>query len=93
MRLSPIKRHLPQQGGSVGWSIIPYTKKVVGSIPGQDTYLGCRLDPRLGRTEYGRQLINVSHINGSLPPMLLKNNTYCDLKKKIFPTSVQVPCI
>lgn len=30
----------PWPHGSVGWSIIPFTKKAVGSIPGQDTYLG-----------------------------------------------------
>ena len=28
----------PWSGGSVGWSIVPYTKKVVGSIPALGTY-------------------------------------------------------
>ena len=28
-------------GHVVGWSIIPYTKRLRGSIPGQGTYLGC----------------------------------------------------
>ena len=33
----------------LGWCIIPYTKKVTGSIPSQGTYLGCGFDPRWGR--------------------------------------------
>ena len=28
----------PWPGCSVGWSIVLYTKKVTGPIPGQDTY-------------------------------------------------------
>ena len=27
-------------GGSGGWKVVPYTKRVTGSIPSQDTYLG-----------------------------------------------------
>ena len=35
-------------GGPVAWSIVLYTKKVVGSIPGQGTYLGCGFYPHSG---------------------------------------------
>ena len=49
----------PRPGGSVGWSVVPYTtKKFVGSIPGQSTCLGCKLDPQWGANR--RQPIDVS---------------------------------
>ena len=38
----------PWLGGSVDWSVIPCTKKVVGSIPAQGTYLVWGFDPRVG---------------------------------------------
>ena len=44
-----IKILLPWLGGSVGWSNILYTQKVVGLIPGQGTYLGCGFGALWGR--------------------------------------------
>lgn len=38
----------PWLGESDGWSVVTYTRKVVGSIPGQDTCLGCTFDPWSG---------------------------------------------
>lgn len=35
-------------GDSADWSVIPYTKRAVGSIPSQRTYLGYRFHLRLG---------------------------------------------
>ena len=49
-------------GGSVGWSVIPCSKNVVGSIPGQSTQVAFGFNPPLG------------HIWASLspaPPLLL----------------------
>ena len=48
---------LPWPGDSVGWSIIPIPQKVVGSIPGQGTYLGFRFNI-LGQGMYGRELMD-----------------------------------
>ena len=39
---------MPWLGCSVGWSVVPYTKRVVGSISGQGIYLGFESDPQLG---------------------------------------------
>lgn len=30
------------------WIIVPYTKWLLGSVPGQNTYMGYRFDPQLG---------------------------------------------
>ena len=38
-------------GGSVGWSIVLYTKKVVDLISGQGTYLTYGFYPCLGRVQ------------------------------------------
>lgn len=35
-------------GDAVGWSIVPYTEVLWGSIPGQGTYLGYRFNPWSG---------------------------------------------
>ena len=47
----------PGLGESVGWSIIPYTKRIVGSIPSQGTYLDFDRIPSQG--VYRRQLVDV----------------------------------
>ena len=44
----------------------PTKGNVVGSIPGQGTCLGCGPGPQLGACE--RQLVDISHIDVSLPP-------------------------
>lgn len=36
-----------QPDGSVGWSVVPHTKKVADWILGQGTYLGCYWIPQL----------------------------------------------
>lgn len=39
-----LRNHVePRLRGAVGWGIL-YTKKVLGSVPSQGGYLGCRLD-------------------------------------------------
>ena len=52
-------------GGSTGWSII-CTQKVVGLIPGQDTYLGCGSIPGQGIGQGINQSMFLSHIAVSL---------------------------
>ena len=53
----------PALAGSFSWlEHRTAHQRVVGSIPGQDTYLGCRVSPRWG--VYGRQLIGVSLSHG-----------------------------
>ena len=44
-------------------------QKVVGSIPGQDTYLGCGFNPLLGHVwEGGKRSMFLFHIDVSLSP-------------------------
>lgn len=47
--------------GSNGWRIILDTKKVVGSIPGQSTHLGCRFDPHSKRI---KEEMSMAHPSG-----------------------------
>lgn len=63
---------------AVGWSITPYTTKVVGSIPSQDTYLGCGFKPSL--CAYGRKPIDVSFF---LPLSKIKSYPRVRIKKII----------
>ena len=51
-------------GGSVGWLIISYAKRLRGSIPSQGTYLGCSFNPWLKCVQETTDC--VSHINVSL---------------------------
>ena len=51
-------------GGSVGWLIISYAKRLRGSIPSQGTYLGCSFNPWLKCVQETTNC--VSHINVSL---------------------------
>ena len=73
-------------GGSVGWSILPYMKNVVGSIPTHGTYLGCGFDSWLGRLwEATNQCFSLTLMFLSLPAPLSKINKYIlrwGLKKK-----------
>ena len=46
----------PWPGGSAGWSIVLYTKKVAGLIPDQDTYLDCGFEPWSGHIQEATDL-------------------------------------
>ena len=59
-------------------------QKVRGSIPGQATYIGCGFDP--GGGVYGKQSINVSHMDVYLPPSLSKINKHI---KQFFSIKIQ----
>ena len=59
----------PWLGGSVGWSIAPVHQKVVGSIPGQGTCLGCGDHPQSGHMQRATdRCFSLTSVFFSLPP-------------------------
>ena len=63
---------LPLLCGSIGWSVVPYTKEIVGLIPGHCVYLGCGFNPLSGIMEHtgSKQLMVLISMSPSLPIFL-----------------------
>ena len=88
---------MPWMGGSIGWSMVPYTQKVVGLIPSLGTYLGCRFVPWPVPVQGYNQLMFLSHVDVSLslsfPSSLFNINKHIlrwGLNKREFP---RIKCI
>ena len=79
----------PWPGGSVVWSIIPYTKKVTGLISGQGTYLSCRFYPwsPVEVCSGDNKLMFLSHIHVCLSVFfslsLSSSSSLCKINKHI----------
>ena len=59
---------LPLLCGSIGWSVVPYTKEIVGLIPGHCMYLGCGFNSLSGIMEHmgSKQLMVLISMSPSL---------------------------